>query len=61
MMSFFSTLGVRLPFTPFEVECLDFINVGATHLHPNNWAFVLAFKVPMEFLGAISSIGVQFS
>ena len=32
----FSSLGIRLPFTPFEVECLDFINIALTQLHPNS-------------------------
>lgn len=31
---FFSILSVRLHFTPFEVECLDFINVAPTQLYP---------------------------
>ena len=58
---FFSALSVRLPFTPFEVKCLDFINVAPTQLHPNSWAFVQAFEVLMEFLGTVPSIGVLFS
>ena len=56
----FSTLGIRLPFSLFEVECLDFIAVAPTHLHPNSWAFIRAFEALMEFLGAASSIGILF-
>ena len=50
---FFSTLGFKLPFSSFEVECLDFINVALTQLHPNSWVFIQAFEILMEFLCAV--------
>ena len=55
---FFSTLGVRLPFTPFEAKCLDFINVTPSEIHPNSWAFIRAFEVLTELLDAILTIRV---
>ena len=41
---FFTTLGLRLPFTDpftdFEIECLNNINVAPSQLHLDSWAFI---------------------
>ena len=51
---FFTTLGLRLPFTDFEVEHLNFINVAAFQLYPTSWAFIQSFEILMQFLGQAS-------
>ena len=33
---FFTTLGLRLPFTNFEVKCLNFVNVAPSQLYSNS-------------------------
>jgi hypothetical protein len=29
--------GVKIPFTPFEVDVLSFLNVAPSHIQPNSW------------------------
>ena len=44
--------NIWLPFTQFECASLNQVNVAPSLLHPNNWAFIRAFEVLMEFLVA---------
>ena len=57
---FFSTLGIRLLFTDFEVKCLNFLSVTPTQLHPNSWAFIYSFEALMTFADAIRPLGSCF-
>ena len=38
-----------------------FRKCSPTQLDPNNWAFIRAFEILMDSLGAILSIGILFS
>nr|KYP65480.1 hypothetical protein KK1_011716 [Cajanus cajan] len=55
---FFRDLGVRLPFTQFECDFLDFINSAPCQLHPNNWGFLRVFQVLCTVLGIEVSLPV---
>jgi len=44
-MCHFSQLFVRLPFDDFIMRVLHLLNVTPTQLHPNNWAYLQAFRV----------------
>nr|KYP46721.1 hypothetical protein KK1_031686 [Cajanus cajan] len=47
----FRDLGVCLPFSQFECDFLNFINVAPCQLHPNSWGFLRAFQVLCSALG----------
>ncbi|KAJ1399700.1 hypothetical protein SESBI_30118 [Sesbania bispinosa] len=36
-------LGVRLPFSNFEVSILRYLNIAPSQLHPNAWGFIRSF------------------
>ncbi|PNY07559.1 hypothetical protein L195_g004059 [Trifolium pratense] len=40
----FKEMGFRLPFSPFAVSVLKALQVAPSQLHPNSWAFILAFE-----------------
>ena len=44
-MCHFSQLHIRLPFDEFTIGVLRLVNVAPTQLHPNNWAYLQAFRV----------------
>nr|KYP37223.1 hypothetical protein KK1_041594 [Cajanus cajan] len=54
----FKDLGVRLPFTQFECDFLNFINSAPCQLHPNTWGFFRAFQVLCSALGIEVSLPV---
>ena len=58
---FFTTLGLRLPYTDFEVECLNYINVAPSQLHLNSWVFIRSFEVLIGYLGTVLTTRVLFS
>lgn len=41
--TFFEHIGITLPFTQFECDILKIMNVAPSQLHPNSWAFFIAF------------------
>ncbi|XP_045796475.1 uncharacterized protein LOC123890815 [Trifolium pratense] len=47
----FLKLGVCLPFTDFQCEILNTLNVAPTQLHPNCWGFIRAFEILCGGLG----------
>jgi hypothetical protein len=53
-------LSLTLPFTDFEIEVLNALNVAPTQLHPNDWAFVRAFELVCLGLGLEPRLGVFF-
>nr|KYP43970.1 hypothetical protein KK1_034554 [Cajanus cajan] len=55
---FFRDLGVRLPFTQFECDFLNYINATPSQLHPNSWGFLRAFQVLCTVLGIEVSLRV---
>ena len=44
-MCHFSQLHIRLPFDEFTMGVLRLLNVAPTQLHPNNWAYLQAFRL----------------
>jgi len=49
-MCHFSKLHVRLPLDDFTMGVLRALNVAPTHLHPNSWAYMQAFRVLCQSL-----------
>ncbi|MED6206901.1 hypothetical protein PIB30_030902 [Stylosanthes scabra] len=43
--SIFTRVGVRVPFTEFEVEVLGECEVAPSQIHPNSWGFIRAYEV----------------
>nr|KYP34574.1 hypothetical protein KK1_044455 [Cajanus cajan] len=55
---FFRDLGIWLPFTQFECNFLNFVNLAHCQLHPNSWGFLRAFQVLCSTLGIGLSLPV---
>nr|KYP76326.1 hypothetical protein KK1_020561 [Cajanus cajan] len=55
---FFRDLGICLPFTQFECDFLNFVNLAPCQLHPNSWGFLRAFQVLCSALGIEVSLRV---
>jgi hypothetical protein len=53
-------LNLSFPFTDFEIEMLNALNVAPTQLHPNGWAFVRAFELVCLGLDLEPRVGVFF-
>jgi hypothetical protein len=52
--------GVKIPFTPFEMDVLRLLNVAPTQIRPNCWAFICGFEILCKSLGLEPSVGVFF-
>jgi hypothetical protein len=52
--------GVKIPFTPFEMDVLKFLNVAPTQIFPNSWAFIRGFEILCKSLGLEPSVAVFF-
>jgi hypothetical protein len=55
--TFLEEFGVKIPFTPFEMDVLKFLNVAPTQIRPNSWAFIRAFEILCKALGLEPSVG----
>jgi hypothetical protein len=53
-------LNLSFPFTDFEIEMLNALNVAPTQLHPNGWAFVRAFELVCLGIDLEPRVGVFF-
>jgi hypothetical protein len=51
---------VKIPFTPFEMDVLTYLNMAPTQIRPNSWAFIRGFEVLCKSLGLEPSVGVFF-
>ncbi|MED6186575.1 hypothetical protein PIB30_068043 [Stylosanthes scabra] len=56
--SIFTKIGVRVPFTEFQIEVLSEFEVAPSQIHPNSWGFVRAFEVICRELGCPTSLNV---
>ncbi|KAJ1418062.1 hypothetical protein SESBI_16185 [Sesbania bispinosa] len=56
--TFLTKLKVPLPFTYFECQVLNLLNVAPTQLHPNSWGFVRAFEILCQYHNIAPSIRV---
>ncbi|MED6164987.1 hypothetical protein PIB30_095408 [Stylosanthes scabra] len=54
----FTRIGVRVPFTEFEMEVLRECEVAPSQIHPNSWGFLRAYEVVCRELGFPTSLGV---
>jgi hypothetical protein len=52
--------GVKIPFTPFEMDVLKYLNVAPTQIRPNSWAFICGFEILCKSLDLEPSVGVFF-
>ena len=46
----FKDLGLRLPFSEFQMAVLCHLDLAPTQLHPNSFAFIRAFELTCEYL-----------
>ena len=46
----FKELGLRLPFSDFQMAVLHHLDLAPTQLHPNSFAFIRAFELTCEYL-----------
>ncbi|MED6192278.1 hypothetical protein PIB30_008804 [Stylosanthes scabra] len=54
----FTKVGIRIPFTEFEIEVLKGCEIAPSQIHPNSWGFIRGFKVICRELGIPTSLGV---
>jgi hypothetical protein len=52
--------SVKIPFSPFEMDVLKYLNVPPTQIRPNSWAFIRGFEILCKSLGLEPSVGVFF-
>ena len=53
-------LGVRLPFTHFQVSMLQWTKAAPTQLHPNSWPIMRGFKIVCKYLKVPPLLDVFF-
>lgn len=51
-----NAVKVRVPFTIFESNVLQFLCHTPSPIHPNNWVFMKAFECLVEYKGTWSSL-----
>ncbi|MED6212971.1 hypothetical protein PIB30_088678 [Stylosanthes scabra] len=56
--SIFTKIGVRVPFTEFQIEVLSEFKVAPSQIHPNSWGFIRAFEVVCQEFGCPTSLNV---
>ncbi|MED6169731.1 hypothetical protein PIB30_024103 [Stylosanthes scabra] len=56
--SIFTKIGVRVPFTKFQVELLSEYEVAPSQIHPNSWGFTRAYEVVYQEFGCTTSLNV---
>ncbi len=52
--------SVKIPFTPFQMDVLKFINVAPSQIPPNSWAFIRGYEILCKFFHLEPSIGAFF-
>lgn len=51
---------MKIPFTPFEMYVLKFLNVAPTHIRPTSWEFIRDFEMLCKALNLEPSVRVFF-
>ena len=59
-MTVLEEFGVKIPFTPFEMDVLKFLNVAPSQIRLNSWAFICGFEILCKSLALKPSIGAFF-
>ncbi|MED6217219.1 hypothetical protein PIB30_015553 [Stylosanthes scabra] len=54
----FAKVGIRIPFTEFEIEVLKGCEIAPSQIHPNSWGFIRGFEVICQEFGIPTSLGV---
>ncbi|MED6113297.1 hypothetical protein PIB30_069488 [Stylosanthes scabra] len=54
----FTKVGVRVPFSEFEIEVLNGYEVVPSQIHPNSWGFIRAYEVICREFRFPTSLGV---
>ncbi|MED6186611.1 hypothetical protein PIB30_068397 [Stylosanthes scabra] len=54
----FTKVGVRVPFTEFEIEVLKGGEVAPSQIHPNSWGFIRAYEVVCQEFGFPTSLAI---
>ena len=57
----FKDMGFRLPFSDFQWEMLCWTKQSPSHIHPNSYAFMMAFEFVCDYLKIHASKHVFFS
>ncbi|MED6169007.1 hypothetical protein PIB30_017148 [Stylosanthes scabra] len=55
----FTKVGIRIPFTEFEIEVLKGCEIAPSQIHPNSWGFIRGFEVVCRELGIPTSLRVS--
>jgi hypothetical protein len=55
--TFMMYMRVTIPFTPFEMGVLKFLNVAPSQIRPNSWAFIRGFEILCKALDLESTVG----
>lgn len=42
--NYFDRVGLRLPFSNFQIKALNHLRICPSQLHPNAWGFILSFE-----------------
>ncbi|XP_057761534.1 uncharacterized protein LOC130981825 [Arachis stenosperma] len=56
--SMFTQVGVRIPFSAFQMALLGRVSVAPSQLHPNSWASIRCFEMVCEYLELPVSVDV---
>ena len=51
-------IGVRFPFTDFQIGLLNHLHLAPSQLHPNGWAFAVAFESLCKKLNVCCTVSV---
>ncbi|XP_052113387.1 uncharacterized protein LOC127744821 [Arachis duranensis] len=54
----FTQVGVRIPFSAFQMALLNRISVSPSQLHPNSWVSIRCFEMVCEYLELPVSVDV---
>ncbi|MED6113889.1 hypothetical protein PIB30_075013 [Stylosanthes scabra] len=54
----FTKIGVKIPFSEFEIEVLRECEIAPSQIHPNSWGFIRAYQVICREFGISTSLGV---
>ncbi|XP_057737170.1 uncharacterized protein LOC130954448 [Arachis stenosperma] len=57
-IAMFASLGVRIPFSPFQMVLLNRCDIASSQLHPNSWASIRCFEMVCEYLELPVSVEV---
>ena len=57
----FKEMGLRLPFSDFQMSVLNHLDLAPSQLHPNSFAFIRAFELTCEYLNIGATLPLFFN